>query len=116
MKNHFVFTEVETIERIVSEKVTEAVKNALLSLPSFEEGFSKIFSFDQACDFLGISKSHGYKLTSQNKIPHSKRGKRLYFDREVLEAWMLEKRVKTRDEIAQELSLSMPKKRRGQLY
>jgi len=34
--------------------------------------------------YLGLSISHIYKLTSTNNIPHSKRGKKLYFDKETI--------------------------------
>jgi excisionase family DNA binding protein len=116
MNNTFVFTEVETIEKIVSEKVAEAVKKAFYALPIHQEKESKILNFKQACEFLGISQSHGYKLTSQNKIPHSKRGKRLFFERDVLEGWLLENRVKTCEQIMDEVTIPQPRKRKGQRY
>ena len=51
---------------------------------------SKILNFEQACQFLGYSKSTMYKKTSAGILPFSKPNcKKLYFDREKLEAWML---------------------------
>lgn len=32
----------------------------------------KVLTFDEACDYTGISKSYLYKLTSQNEIPLEK--------------------------------------------
>lgn len=53
--------------------------------------------------FTGLSKSHLYKLTSAQKIPHYKpSGKMLYFDREELEKWLLQNPVITIDELDQQ--------------
>ena len=50
--------------------------------------------FEEAAEYLDVSKSHLYKLTSAGEIPHFKpRGKRLYFKREDLNAWMRRGRV-----------------------
>ncbi len=51
---------------------------------------SKVLSFSQGCEFLGYKKSYVYKLTHSGIIPFSKpNGKKIFFDREKLEAWML---------------------------
>lgn len=50
----------------------------------------RILNLEEACDLLGFKKSYIYKLTSQGVIPYSRpTGKKLFFDREKLEAWML---------------------------
>jgi len=41
-------------------------------------------------------------LVSERKIPHSKRGKKLYFSRRELKEWLTEGKRKTQDEIADE--------------
>ena len=62
-----------------------------------------ILSFDEASDFLNLSKSYLYKLTSGNLIPHYKpQGKMLYFEKEELEAWLRQNPVKTQMQIARE--------------
>lgn len=59
-----------------------------------------VLTFDEACVFSGLSKSYLYKLTSAQKIPHYKpSGKLIYFNREELEAWLLQNRVSTSDEL-----------------
>ena len=51
----------------------------------------KVLNFKEACVFLGFSRGYLYKLTSGGTIPYSKpNGKTIYFDREKLEAWMLQ--------------------------
>lgn len=73
-----------------------------------------VLTIDEASIFLGISKSTLWKYTSQNKIPHYKSGKRLYFKKSELEEWMLSNKVKTLDEIeAEALAIVHLKKSRG---
>ena len=73
-----------------------------------------IFNFNDACQFLDYSKSYLYKLTHSRKIIHYKpNGKKLYFKRSDLEAWLLRNRVKTADEIEQEAIEYTTKNKRG---
>lgn len=52
--------------------------------------FKKVLSFDEGCEFLGYKKSYVYKMTSSGILPFSKpNNKKIFFDREKLEAWML---------------------------
>jgi len=82
---------------------------------SISENFNKeIFNFKDACQFLDYSKSYLYKLTHSRQIIHYKpNGKKLYFKRIDLEAWLLRNRVKTADEIAQEAIDYVVKKKGG---
>ena len=53
-------------------------------------GAKKVLTFDEACDYTGISRSYLYKLTAAGKIPHSKpNGKLIYFDIDRLNKWLL---------------------------
>ena len=48
-----------------------------------------ILSFNQACEYLEMSKSYIYKLTMSGKIPHYKPlGKKLYFSKNELKKWV----------------------------
>ncbi len=50
----------------------------------------RVLTFKEACQLLGFTPSYMYKMTSAGTIPMSKpNGKKLYFDREKLEDWML---------------------------
>ena len=52
--------------------------------------FKKVLSFSEGCDYLGLKKSYVYKMTAGGILPFSKpNGKKIFFDREKLEAWML---------------------------
>jgi excisionase family DNA binding protein len=66
-------------------------------------GTKKVLNFDEASKYLQLSKSHLYKMTSTCKIPHYKpNGKRIYFNTEELEKWLLSNRITTVDEIEEE--------------
>lgn len=55
-----------------------------------------VLTFNEACLFSGLSKSHMYRLTSTRQVPHFKPfGKMVYFERAELEKWLLQNRVVT---------------------
>lgn len=70
----------------------------------------KILNLTQLSAYLNISKSHIYKLTSANKIPHSKKGKLIYFEKEKIDKWILEDEVKTIDNLKREAAIYSFKK------
>lgn len=52
---------------------------------------NRVLTFEQGCQYLGYAKSYVYKLTSAGILPYSKpNGKSIFFEREKLEAWMLQ--------------------------
>ena len=60
----------------------------------------EVLNFNDACNYLDISASHLYKLTSQKSIPHfCPQGKKLYFKRAELDEWLLRNRQDSTDEI-----------------
>jgi len=60
----------------------------------------EIYNFNEASAFLDYSKSYLYKLTHSRQIPHYKpNGKKLYFKRSDLEAWLLRNRVSSQEEL-----------------
>lgn len=62
-----------------------------------------VLTFDEVCTYTGLSRSHLYKLTCSNKIPHSKPfGKMLYFDRQELNKWLLQNPIATDQELEQQ--------------
>ena len=60
----------------------------------------EVLNFNDACNYLDISASHLYKLTSQKSIPHfCLQGKKLYFNRAELDEWLQRNRQTSTDEI-----------------
>ena len=73
----------------------------------------KVLTFDEACDYTGISRSYLYKLTSAGIIPHSKpNGKVIFFDKEKLDKWLLKNARKSADEIDEEALSYITKKKK----
>jgi excisionase family DNA binding protein len=63
----------------------------------------KVLTFDEVCDYTGLSRSYLYKLTSSGVIPHSKpNGKVIFFDKEKLNNWLLKNARKSADEIKED--------------
>ena len=68
----------------------------------------------EASVYLSISESELYKKTSKKEIPyHQPGGKLIYFFRQDLENWILKHRVKSDEELTQEINL---KDRKGGRY
>ena len=84
--------------------VDDVILEKLIIIENLLKGQTeKPLTFDEAARYLDVSKSHLYKLTSANKIPHYKpQGKRLYFAKSELAEWLLQNPVKTIGAIEQE--------------
>lgn len=55
----------------------------------------EVLTFDETCDYTGISRSYLYKLTAAGQIPHSKpNGKLIFFEREKIVRWLLQNQQK----------------------
>jgi len=68
----------------------DRIENALLLS-------KKVLTFEECCAYTGLSHSHMYRLTAGMRIPHSKPfGKRVYFDREEINAWLMQGKVSIR--------------------
>lgn len=71
----------------------EPVENLLERVALLENTIyttKRVFTFQEACMYIGVSESMLYKLTSGKEIPHYKpRGKMLYFAKEELDEWLL---------------------------
>ncbi len=63
-------------------------------------GSKKVLSFDEACDYTGISRSYLYKLTSKGEITFSKpNGKIIFFSKEDLDKWLLRNKQISKSEL-----------------
>ena len=63
----------------------------------------EVLTFEETCDYTGISRSYLYKLTASGNIPHSKpNGKMLFFEKARLNEWLLRNDRKSRSEIETE--------------
>ena len=56
-------------------------------------GNKKALTLEETCDYIGYKKSYMYKLTSGQQIPHMKRGKKVFFDKDEIDAWIRHNKV-----------------------
>ena len=64
----------------------------------------EILTLEETCLYLGQSKSSIYKLTSKREIPfYSPGGKKLYFRRSEIDAWVFNSKIAPTDEIESEV-------------
>ncbi len=76
----------------------------------------EILNFNETCQYLEVSQSHLYKLTSSGIIPHYKpNGKKIYFSRSELDSWLLRNRIDSKEEIQQKAANYILKKGRVKL-
>lgn len=70
----------------------------------------EISGIEPAMNLTGLAKATIYSLTSKGEIPHSKKGKRLYFSKQELLAWIREGKRKTQSEIQLEAQKFLQRK------
>lgn len=72
----------------------ELLINRIVRLEQKIYQIKDVLTFDEACEYIGISESLLYKLTAAKEIPHFKpRGKMLYFKRVKIDEWLLQNRI-----------------------
>ena len=59
----------------------------------------EIFNFDEAAEYLSMSKSTLYKLTAKKEIPHYKPNRYVFFEKSELDNWIRAAAVKTNDQL-----------------
>ena len=80
---------------------SKIILNKLTAIESLLEATNptKPLTLKEAAEFLDLSQSHLYKLTSERKIPHFKpNGKKIYFDEYELVQWLKRKPTRTLEE------------------
>jgi len=88
MSDHLIIEKLDNIEKMLSEQ------NLLKK---------EVLNFSEACQYLDISESHLYKLTSRKQVPHfCPQGKKLYFNRQELDQWLQTNRKNTAEEVDRE--------------
>lgn len=85
------------------KEVIDAYKSLSARIEILEQQAGKtMLLIGDVATMTGMSKSHIYKLTCTNQIPHYKpNGKHVYFERDEIVAWMKRGRVQTNAEAQQ---------------
>lgn len=77
-------------EKINAVEKIQNIENSVLQLKKRLWITKEVLSSSEVCDFLGISESYLYRLTSSKQIPHYKpNGKMIFFNRKELCEWAL---------------------------
>lgn len=93
----------ERLDRI--EGLLVSVRDHKASEPEGEE--DRLLNVREAARFLGDAVATLYGRTSKNEIPFYKRGKKVYFKKSELLAWIEQGRVKSQKEIQEETALRL---------
>ncbi|MGQ1908202.1 excisionase family DNA-binding protein [Marinifilum sp. RC60d5] len=89
---HALFNELEAInKRLVG------IENELKTFTPLQQ--KEILTLKEASEYLSLSKSYLYKLTSVGKLGFYKTGKKIYFKREQLNEYLTRNYYKSRAEI-----------------
>jgi len=78
----------KTTSKKIQEELDELKRTAQLITEQFRKENSKLLNFNQAADYLGLSHSYLYKLTSHKLIPCHRPMHRLYFFKEEIDEWV----------------------------
>ena len=63
-----------------------------------------VFNFEEFCSYAGVSKSWGYKLTSQRAVSfYCPFGKTLFFEKSEIDKWLLQNPIKTKKQLEREV-------------
>ncbi len=64
----------------------------------------EFLTLEEGANYLSISKSHLYKLTSRNEIPfYQPTGKKIYFKRAEIDEWIFNSKVESVSDIENEV-------------
>ena len=80
-----------TVTNLTIEDISKAIRNELrgyFEQQDEKEREDEIGGIELAIELTGLAKPTIYGLVSERKIPHSKRGKKLYFSRRELLVWL----------------------------
>ncbi len=94
-----------TVTNLTIDDISQAIRNELEAYFAEREETARedeIGGIELAIELTGLAKPTIYGLVSERRIPHSKRGKKLYFSRRELLEWLTNGKRKTQDEIADE--------------
>jgi excisionase family DNA binding protein len=83
-------------------EISEIKRLLLLKETTLQPETEILLTVQEAAKFLSLSVPTIYGLVHRAEIPVNKRGKRLYFSRQELTAWIKAGRKKTNDEISKE--------------
>lgn len=86
------------------EIIIQKLNELELLLKKQNYSLKEILTLEEASEYLQLSKSCLYKMTSNKEIPHYvPGGKKIYFKKEELDSWVLNSKVVAIDDIDSEI-------------
>ena len=84
---------------IIDKKLDNIEKLLKVIIDNNNIKLSTIMTVEQVSEYLSLSVATLYGYTSKKEIPHAKRGKKLYFEKNAIDKWLFENNTKTNEEI-----------------
>ena len=81
----------------------QRIEKSLLQLSTGNRSEDELMTVTEAAAFLHLAESTIYAKVCRSEIPVIKRGKRLYFEKDVLLTWLKEGRRKTGSEVREKV-------------
>ena len=103
----------EILEPIIDESLERAMNKYINTMIFDKQDESGVFDMNEAAKYLKISKQTLYGLTSKRILPHYKHGHRIYFRKNELDEWINKGKVKTYQEIDEDSSSYISRRRRS---
>ena len=76
----------------MEERLTN-IEKALDLIRSIIMRDKKTLTTEECSNYTSYSISYLYKLTSRKQRPHFKRGKKIYFDKDEIDAWLKQHKI-----------------------
>lgn len=85
---NFILTTKEELSSLLDSVFKKVLSEYDLMGPAEPKPETEYLDIEEACELLKLARPTMYTLTSKSKIPHFKRGKKLYFRRSELFEWI----------------------------
>ena len=92
-----------TIKNIVEQAVKKAIEDYQPQAANPQNQIVDLSGLIEARPHVG-SRSTIYKKVSNGLIPHSKRGKKLFFDFAIIDQWLISNKGKTVEDVEKKIS------------
>lgn len=78
----------------------KSIDDRLRNIEAFLQSQKAVLNFEEVATYTGLSKSYLYKLTCSGGIPcYKPQGKRIYFNKQEIDQWLMQNRKATTKEI-----------------
>ncbi len=85
--------------KVLEPGIDASIKRAVSDILAAQSRQDELMGIKEAAKYLGFTPGSLYVLVSKRQVPHSKRGKRIYFVKSILDDWIRNGRRKTEQEI-----------------